>query len=334
MRAGAQTLALLASPVNWSILHALAGEAMQQSALRSACGSPAQTTLRAQLKRLEEVGAIVRRRRNRFPGAVRLQLSESGRALVETLAVLERWLADAPEGPLHPGTNEARTAIVALAEGWSTAMLRVLAAEPLTLTELDGVIGFLNYPALERRLTAMRLAGLVSQAQGDGRGTPYTVCPWARQGLLPITAAARWERRHLVDDSPPLTKLDVECCFLLAFPLLRVSDDASGSWRLTAETEDGPSDCPAGVLLELDRGRAVSCTTRPEGSPKDWIAGPQAAWQAALLDGDFEGLELGGDRCSARSLLTSMRESLRGCEAADAERPLDASVPIREDQPN
>ena len=48
-------------------------------------------------------------------------------------------------------------------------MMRALAARPLSLTELDSLISDLSYPALERRLSSMRIAGLV-EAQPSQRG--------------------------------------------------------------------------------------------------------------------------------------------------------------------
>ncbi len=52
-------------------------------------------------------------------------------------------------------------------------MLRALAAGSLSLTELDRLIGALSYPSLERRLVAMRLAGLVG-ARADAAEAPRT----------------------------------------------------------------------------------------------------------------------------------------------------------------
>ena len=59
---------------------------------------------------------------------------------------------NAPEGPLALGSSTAKSAIKALVEGWGTNMIRALAARPLSLTELNGLISGLSYPSLERRL--------------------------------------------------------------------------------------------------------------------------------------------------------------------------------------
>ncbi|HXS47363.1 MAG TPA: winged helix-turn-helix transcriptional regulator, partial [Solirubrobacterales bacterium] len=140
-RSGAQTLALLASPLNILILRALSEGPKRQTELRRVAGAPAQTTLRAHLQGLSEIDAIVKSRRNRFPGVLEFELTEAGRDLLSVTTALGRWLRCAPEGPLELGSDAAKAAVKALADGWSTTMLRALAAGPLSLTELDHIIG-------------------------------------------------------------------------------------------------------------------------------------------------------------------------------------------------
>jgi len=309
-RSGAQTLVLLAAPLNVLILEALRDGPKQQGELRREAGSPAQTTLRAQLKRLADIGAIERHRRNRFPGVVEHELTSAGRDLLFVLGVLGRWLDLAPGGALELGGNAAKAAIKALAEGWSTTMLRALAAGPLTLTELDGIIGSLSYPSLERRLGAMRLAGQIEARPSNGRGTPYAVSEWVRSAVAPIAVAARWERLHLPLETSPLGRLDVEAAFLLAVPTLRVPVDSPGTCRIAAELPNGKQRRLAGALVGVQDGRVASCTTRLQGNPDAWALGSATAWLEALIEGDLAGLELGGDGLLVRSLLDALHEAL------------------------
>jgi len=309
-RSGAHVLTLLSSPLTCQILKALSKGPRQQSDLRRAAGSPAQTTLRAQLRKLGEIGAIEKRRRNHFPGVVELELSEAGRELLSVTGVIEGWLALAPGEPLQPGGSAAKAAIKALVEGWSTTMLRALAAKPLTLTELDGVIASLNYPSLERRLSAMRLAGMIVALPGNSRGTPYGVTDWARQAVGPLAAAAQWERRYLPETTAPIGKVDTEAVFLLAVPLLRLPEEVSGSCRMAAEISNGKGRSLAGVLVEGQEGRISSCTTRLEGHPDAWASGSTAAWLGAVIESDHGRLEMGGDCALARGLVEGLHESL------------------------
>lgn len=323
MRSGAQALSLLASPINCLILKALAEGPKQQTHLRRAAGSPAQTTLRAQLRKLCEIGAIERERSTGFPGVVQHQLTDAGLDLLTVLETVERWLQCAPEGPIELGGSAAKGAIKSLVEGWSTAMLRVLAAKPLTLTELDGVITSLNYPSLERRLTAMKLAGQVEQASGNGRGTPYKVTEWTRQSIAPLTAAARWERLHAAKQTAPIAKLDVEGTFLLALPLLDLPADLAGACRLAVGVTNGDDHRLAGVLVEIKRGQIASCTTRLDGHPGAWTSGSATAWLAAMIDRDYSRLEIGGDSGLAHTLIDGLHDALfgKGASAPRSERP-------------
>lgn len=311
-RSGAQTLVLLAAPLNVLILQALAEGPKQQAELRRDTGSPAQTTLRAQLKRLVEIGAISKQRRNHFPGVLEYELTGAGEELSFVAVSLERWLEISPSGPLSFGDNAAKAAIKALVESWSTKMLRALAARPLSLTELDRIIGDFSYPALERRLGAMRLAGQVQARPSAGRGTPYAVTEWARRGVAPLTAAARWERRHLPATTAPIGRHDAEAALLLAMPLLRLSAEVTGSCRMGVEFTNGNRQRLAGAIVEVEAGQVVSCSTQLQGHPDAWALGVPAAWLNAVIETDDSGLELGGDCRLARSLLKGLHNALFG----------------------
>jgi DNA-binding HxlR family transcriptional regulator len=311
-RSGAQTLTLLSSHRNRLVLQALAGGPKRQIDLRRAAGSPAQTTLRGHLKELEDNGAIAKRRRNAFPGALEYELEKPGRGLLFVATVLESWLSHAPKEPLQPGGDTAKAAIKALVGGWSTTMLRALAARPVSLTELDSVIADLNYPSLERRLTAMRHAGLVEALPANGRGTPYTITDWARRAMAPLSSAIHWERRNAPDRTPTVGKLDAEATFLLAIPLLRLAKDLSGGCRMAVEMPNGSGPRFAGVTVEVRAGKIQALAARLGGKPNAWASGSPLAWLRTVVEADSDGLELGGDGALARALLEGLHRSLFG----------------------
>jgi DNA-binding HxlR family transcriptional regulator len=291
--------------------------------LRRECGSFAQTTLRAHLKELEELGAAARHRRNRFPGVIECELTGAGSELLFVAATLERWLQAAPDEPLRFGSNAAKAAIKALVDGWSSTMLRVLAAQPLSLTELDSIIDSLNYPALERRLAAMRMAGQVKACSSERKGTtPYAVTRWLRQGVAPLAAAAHWERRHLPGDTPPIAPIDAEAAFLLALPLLRLPHEASGSCRMGVEIANGKGRRLAGAIAYVEGGRVKSCIARLDHRADAWAIGSATAWLRAIIGSDTDGLELGGDQRLARDLLDGLNGALFRGKVA----PSDASA--------
>jgi DNA-binding HxlR family transcriptional regulator len=309
-RSGAQTLALLSAHRNFLILRSLADGPKRQVELRRVTGSPAQTTLRAHLRGLEDLGAIAKRRRSTFPGTLEYELEKPGGELLFVADSLERWLAGAPKLPLGLGGDSAKAAIKALVEGWSTSMLRALAARPLSLTELDQVIAEHNYPSLERRLGGMRLAGLVEALPANGRGTPYAVSEWARRAIAPLTAAARWECRHAADRTAAIGRLDAEAAFLLATPLVRLAAELSGGCRLAVEIPNGAELRLAGAVVEVDAGRVRSCTSRLQGHPEAWVSGSAAAWMSAIIEADTDRLELGGDGRLARAVVDGLSRTL------------------------
>lgn len=310
-RAGTWTLNLLATPLNAPILRALQDGAKTQLDLQHETGHPPQTTLRAQLKKLGRAGMVEKRKRSSFPGVLEYELSAAGRDLLPVIDSLQRWLDQAPEGPSELGSPPGKVVVKALAEGWSTRMLRALAARPLTLTQLDGVISSHNYPSLERRLVSMRLVGVVEACPGEDRGTPYTVSDWARRGMASILAAARWEQRHASAETAPLSRGDIEAAFMLSARLLSfLSTGISASCHLAVELPDREDPSRAGVLLNIDEGRLASCTTRLEGRPDAWVTGSLAAWLTALLDHDLAGLEMEGDLGLARIVIGSLHDGL------------------------
>lgn len=317
-RSGTRALGLLAKPLNSAILQKLSEGATRLIDLRRECGTPAQTTLRAHLRELEALGTIARQRHDRFPGALEYELESRGAELLFVLEVLERWLEQAPEGPLAFGTRGAKAATKALVEGWASTMIRALAAGPLSLTELDGVIAGLNYPSLERRLAAMRLAGQVVACRGEGNGTPYAATDWLRRGVSPLTAAARWERRNLPKETVPVTRIDIEAAFLLTLPLLRLPRDLSGSCRLGMETAGSTGRRLVGAMADVDLGRIRSCSVQLERQADAWVTGSTGAWLSAVVGSDLDGLELGGDQRLARGLVEGLHQTLFGVPAAPA----------------
>jgi DNA-binding HxlR family transcriptional regulator len=303
---------LLVAPLNSLILRALITGSKRQTELRREAGSPAQTTLRAQLKKLVNIGAIETQRRNHFPGVLEYELTPSGRGLLVVADALDRWLGQAPETPLRLGSGAAKAAIKALAEGWSTTMLRVLATNPLSLTELDRVIASLSYPSLERRLAALRLTRQVEVRPSNGRGTPYAVTQWGREGIGPLAAAALWERRHMPRDTAPIGRIDAEAIFLLTAPLLSLTEDVSGSCRMAVEIPGSNGRRLAGVMISVKKGRIEACTSRLQGTPDAWALGSATAWLEAIVDTDTDRIESGGDSRLARALVTCLHRVLFG----------------------
>lgn len=309
-RAGTQALTLLSTPIVVDVLAILAEQPRPLVDLRRQVGSPPQTTMRAHLRTLTATGVVTRLRRNDFPGALDYELTAAGRDLWVVALVLRAWLRAAPDGPIELGSTAAKSAIRALVEGWGTSMVRALAARPLSLTELNSVLPSVSYPSLERRLGAMRMARQIEKAPSRGPGTPYAATEWLRRAVAPLAAAARWERLNVASETTPITGLDAEAAFLLATPLLTLPPDLSGACRLVVDLQTGNGNRLAGVLIAVEEGRIVACTTRLRGGADAWASGSAAIWLHAIIEQDTSRLEMGGDCRLARALLEALHQAL------------------------
>lgn len=306
LRAGEKALSVLATPLNLQILQALTERPMRLAELRKATGLPAQTTLRGHLTSLAQIGVVTKRPTQQTPYAVENALTPSGQKLLEVADQLSTWLARAPDGPISLESGAAKGAVKALVDGWGSKMMRALAARPLSLTELDSLISDLSYPALERRLSSMRIAGLVEAQKSQGTGTPYAVTNWARWGIAPLAAASYCEQVHMKNGSTPITQIDIEAAFLLATPLASLSTRTSGSCQLEVEASPGVVSRPVGVQVVVERGKVVSCVSRLEEGPLAFAVGPPLTWFNAVKDGSFTHLRFGGSRQIAEEMVSGI----------------------------
>jgi DNA-binding HxlR family transcriptional regulator len=303
VRAGGWALSLLATPLNLQVLQALSERPMRLAELRKATGLPAQTTLRGHLASLSDLGVLTKRPTQQMPYAVENELTPMGHELLDVAGQLEEWLGRAPDGPISLEGSAAKGAVKALIDGWGSTMMRALASDPLSLTELDSLISELSYPALERRLSSMRIAGLVEAQQSKGAGTPYTVTDWARLGVAPLAAASRCELTHMGEDVAPVTEIDIEAAFLLATPLVGLPEDVAGTCQLEVEASPGFVFGPTGVQVTVEGGKVISCVSRLEPSPTAYAVGPAIKWFNAVRYGKLDQLRFGGSRQIAEDVV-------------------------------
>jgi DNA-binding HxlR family transcriptional regulator len=305
VRAGSLALSVLATPLNFQILKALSDHPMRLAELRKTTGLPAQTTLRGHLANLADLGVVRKRPTQQMPYAVENELTPMGRELLEVSARLQLWLGQAPDGPISLESGAAKGAVKALVDGWGSSMMRALAVRPLSLTELDSVIPDLSYPSLERRLSSMRIAGLVEAQSSNGVGTPYAVTDWARRGVAPIAAASHCELVHLGPARAPVTQADIEAAFLLATPLIGLSQPVAGLCQLEVEAA---AYLPrrAGIQVVLREGCVISCVSQLEPDPPAYAVGPADKWFSAISDGKIADLSFGGSSRIAEDVVAGL----------------------------
>ncbi|HVY97344.1 MAG TPA: winged helix-turn-helix transcriptional regulator [Solirubrobacterales bacterium] len=291
-RAGGQALSVLAVPLNLQVLQALSARPMRLGELRKATGLPAQTTLRGHLASLSDIGMLRKEPTDRVPYAVENALTSMGEEMLFVASRLEAWLLQAPDGPIALESGSAKGAVKALVDGWDSRMLGILAERPMSLTELDREIPELSYPSLERRLSSMRIAGLVEPCEGSGAGTPYRVTEWARRGVAPLVAAGHCERVHLSRQSTPLTTVDIEAALMLALPLVRLPEELSGECQVEVRASPGLVAESTGMRVVLDRGQVASCATGLDGDAPSHVSGSAMDWFDAIKGGEPDRLDL------------------------------------------
>jgi DNA-binding HxlR family transcriptional regulator len=305
---------VLAVPLNLQVLQALSERPMRLAELRKATGLPAQTTLRGHLANLSEIGLLIKRPTRQMPYAVENALTMVGEEMLFVAQRLEAWLGEAPEGPIPLESGAAKGAVKALVDGWGSSMMRALAVRPMSLTELDSAIAELSYPALERRLSSMRIAGLVEAQPSQGAGTPYAVTEWARRGVAPLVAAGHCERIHMGRQESPLEAADIEAAFLLAAPLLQLPVSVSGSCQLEVEAGGGLVVRPTGVLLRLEAGRVVSSSSGLDGAAAVTASGSALGWFEAIRSGETGRLRFAGATRIGEDVVRGLHLAFRGGE--------------------
>lgn len=315
IRAGSRVLSVFENPLNTRILRAHVEGPQRLAELQEKVGWSAQTTVRAAVSNLCEVGALVKGTVGESPYAVATTLSPAGEEMLFVADEVEAWLALCPDGPIAPEDEAAKVAVKALAGGWSSTLMRVLAHRPFTLTEVSDLIPHISHPSLERRFTWMRNTGQIEPVEKEGRGTPYVVTDWLRRSIAPLCAAGRCERRHMREESGPITNVEVEASFLLTVPLALLPPHATGACMLASQIDpDEPSDIEpqlAGVTAEAERGHVLSITPEIGAEPTTWAVGTPEAWLDVVIDGRIDDLRIGGARPQlALDLVTGIHTAL------------------------
>ncbi|MGC1166182.1 MAG: hypothetical protein WA862_08735 [Solirubrobacterales bacterium] len=316
IRAGSRVLSLFENPLNARLLRAHIDGPMRLGELQESVGPSAPSTVRAAVANLRANGALARPSAGNSTSAATV-LSRAGEGMLFVAAEVEAWLARCPAGPIAPDSEEAREAVKALGGGWSSTLMHGLANRPFTLAELDSFIPGVSYASLERRVSWMRATGQIEPVRKAGRGTPYVVTDWLRYSIAPLCAAGRCERRHLEEESGPITAIEVEASFLLVVSLAPLRRSARGSCMLAVQTdprEPGEEEPRlAGVTVEVDRGQVASCTPEIGAEPTTWAVGAPETWLDVVIDGRIEDLRIGGVNPQlALDLVTGMHFALFG----------------------
>jgi DNA-binding HxlR family transcriptional regulator len=239
------------------------------------------------------------------------ELTPSGREALAVRGLLDEWLARNPQGAIAAAGDAGCEAVEALADGWASMLLHALAAEPLVVAELEVVAESAGQTAIVSRLEAMLRLAMVERRRAGGGAAAYAPTDWLREGVVPLSAAARLERRHHGAERPPIGADDVRAAFQLALPLLRLPGEHSGACRLVVELGSGE----AGATVQVENGRILACLPGLEDDADATCRGDVRAWFLAVIDGGPERVTLEGDRPLAGSIVEGLHARLFAEEA-------------------
>jgi DNA-binding HxlR family transcriptional regulator len=267
-RAGTWPLRLLADPINAAILREIGSEEIGAEELATRLRHASRSTRFSRLRRLEQLGLLVRETLASVPRRSRYRLTHPGRDLLPVAERIEDWLRRSPR---RAGKSAAPppVAVRGLAIGWNTEVLHRLGERPHSLAELAGRIEGVSYDRLRHALRMLHSAGLVGPSGGVGHRRRYRLTHLAREATAPIALAIRWDERHLAGESASLTAADVEALLLLPAPLIKLPGDLNGT---------------CGELLDQSNIRAVCSRAElaSKSCPKASIYGSARAWSPLL----------------------------------------------------
>lgn len=297
-------LSLFANPLNTRILRAHADGPRRLAEMREEFDWTPEATIRAAAKGLVTVGALTKGRERGSKRGVITALTTAGAEMIAVSEQLEAWLARCPEGPIPIDGEHVTVAVKGLTDGWSSTLMRELAGQPRTLTELSGLIPELAYPSLERRLDWMRTTGQIAALPKERRGTPYEPTDWLRRAMAPLCVAGRCERRYM-PEAPPITDIEIETAFLMTLELVSLPEQHSGECLLASRTEGGALDGDhdggeggrvtlAGVTVQVDEGEIQCAPADLDREPTTWAIGSAVDWLDAVIDGHIDRLRIGG----------------------------------------
>lgn len=313
-RAGALTLLYVASPMDRAVLLTLLAEATTGARVLGELEAPDLNDPDMILAIFSDSYLLEPADPNHPPGMpigpdTKMKPTAAGRELPFVGMVLQRWLDRCPDGPVELGPD-AGPLLDPLLTGWCSTVTHALAAGPLTCAETHEAIQVLDLDTVEARIEAMEEAGHVEALPGPDGEPRYAVTDWLRRGIAPLAAAARMELRHPPGDTAAVAALDVEASFLLALPLLQLPRGLSGSCSLAVELDEGVSGSPAGVTVQVEDGRVVSCERRLDENADAWASGSAAEWLDTLIERRTERVRSGGRRRLARRLLQELHKTL------------------------
>lgn len=331
LRAGGRALLLLADPASVSIVRQLAPGPLENTELLERIGFVSRSTFFQRMRDLEELSLLSRTRRGGVPPVAECRLERAAEGLLPVARRLDVWLMEAPRGPLRLGESYATATVRALALAWGSTLLRWLAEEPRTLGELGQRVQLLGYRKLERIVRDLVEVGLLERGGIEGRLPTYAVTEWGRQAASTLTAAMRWERQAVPEQSAPVASIEAEGVMLLGLPMIELPREASGTCALLVEGEASRDEGMSGAVVRICEGRPVRWMAAGgmqsgaiELEVDCWVKGSTLAWLGAYWP-SADLLRVGGGKAELAEMVLAALRRL-GAQQPSVPRQTDAEA--------
>jgi DNA-binding HxlR family transcriptional regulator len=314
LRAGGRALLLLADPISVSIIRQLAPGPLENTELLGRIGFVSRSTFFQRMRDLEDLSLLSRARRGSVPPVAECRLEEAAEGLLPVARRLNAWLMEAPQGPLRLGEAYATATVKALALAWGSTLLRWLAEKPRTLSALEPRVSILGYRKLERIVRDLVEVGLLERGELESRLPTYAVSEWGRGAASTLTAAMRWERQAIPEQSAPVASIEAEGVMLLGLPMVDLPGEASGTCALLVEGEVPQNASLGGAVVRMCEGHPewwmAAGELRSDSVELEvdcWVKGSTLAWLGAHSSPSAGLLHVGGNTELAEMVLAALR---------------------------
>jgi DNA-binding HxlR family transcriptional regulator len=312
--AGASTadvLRLLSAGATGAILMALGEGPLRTKNLTERVSGYAPRTIYRYAGKLAELEVVEREEEPGVPSKVVHMLTDP--CGTDLYGLVNRF-ADASLTRLPDGRIDAHAwaSLGLLADLWETGMVEELSCEGRSPTELARGPHGLSYHQVNRRAGLFKASGLLSEWQGPGRRRCYGLTEKSRRKMGLLAGIARWRHHHVVGEGEEgMTTSEMATLLRAALPLVKVPEHKGKRLQLEvrggSEQEDAESDT---VWAEVEGDGTVHPCASATPSTNGWGRGEVKAWIPAVLEGESQGVLVGGDGTFACDCLEGLYDAL------------------------
>lgn len=306
----ADVLRLLSGGASGEIVMALGEGPLRTMALTEAVSGYTSRTVYRYSAKLSELNVIERKEEPGVPSKVVLSLSDPcGRRLYELVdSFAKAYITRLPSGRIGA---HGWALLGLLAEMWELDVVDALSCEALSASDLARTrVGF-SYHQVIRRAGQFATAGLLQDMGGHGRRRAYALTDRARRAMGLVAGLGRWRHQHIVREPEEGMKAsEMATVLCAALPLVRLPDHAGKCIELRVAAQEPFGGATNAVWAEVEDDGALHSCVSATSSVDGWARGKLNAWLPAVLDGDPDRLQVGGEEELIGACLTQLHAAL------------------------